>query len=142
MRHQIVPGAVRKAKAKIPHCRGIQLSVSQILQPFSPLRGSQQLVIINRRFLVDRPQDLPLFFLAFGFLAVVDLRELDTGPVRQCLQGLLETVVLIFHQEGRGVSAGAASKTIEHLLGLRDRKGGRFLIMERTQAKIVGAFLL
>ena len=142
VRHQVIARAVRVSQAKIPHSHGIKLSVRQILQALASFGCTKQLVVVDRRLLVDRPQQLALFFPALCLFTVIDLRKFDPGPVRQCLQGLLKAVVLILHQKGRGVSACSASEAVKHLLGLRDGKGGRFLIMERTKAKIVGAFLL
>jgi hypothetical protein len=45
----------------------------------------------------------------------------------------------MFHEKANGIAAASAAKTLIDLLGGGDGEGRRFLVMERAEAKVVGA---
>jgi hypothetical protein len=45
----------------------------------------------------------------------------------------------MLHEEADEITTFSASKTLENLFARRDREGGCFFVVKRTEAQIVGA---
>ena len=63
--------------------------------------------------------------------------DLDLVTLRQVPQSLRVGEMLVFHQEPHGISRFPAAETLKDPLGGGNGKGGRFLVVERTEAKVI-----
>ncbi len=139
---QIRGGAVRKPQAEFLHRLICQTSSRQILIACPPSGIPQHIIIVARRLLIDLQQPGTPALLLPCFLIIFHLRQIDSCPVCQYLHRFLKRSVLIFHQKCDHIAARPAAETVEDLLGLGYREGGRFFIMKRAQPEIIAPLLL